>query len=169
MACSVNLSSYSLSDCFSSKGGIKTIWLAPYVEDAFTLSSAGTVTGFATGVTWYKQEMRRNQATLTSTYNYNEEAGSSYVSTEGTIVYSKMDKENRMNANALIKGDFIAVYRDANDSYIALGVEEPCKATAGEGATGQNREDANRYSITITDYNSNWPPMLDATAISALS
>ena len=72
MPCSQTLSSYSLSDCFSSRGGIKAVWVAPYVENGFTIGESGTVTGFSTGVTWFKQELHRNLASLTSTYNYDE-------------------------------------------------------------------------------------------------
>lgn len=168
MPCSVNISSYQLSDCFSSKGGIKAVWLAVYQEDAYTMSTAGTVTGFASGITWYKQELRRNQGSMTSTLNVNDESGLNEVQTDANIVYSKMQKEERMQVNAISKGDFLCVVQDANDSYFALGADEPCKASAGTGETGTAREDANRYSITITDHADNWPPLLDDAAINAL-
>ena len=169
MACSVNLSSYSLSDCFSNKGGLKTIWLAPYVENAFTIGSGDTVTGFASGITWYKQELSRNTTSLNSSLNVDDNSGANYVTTEATIVYRKMDKENRMNANAIAKGDMIAVVEDANGTYYALGVEEPVRASAGTGETGTDRGDANRYELTIQDYNSNFPQHLDASAIAQLN
>ena len=168
MACSVTITSYQLADCFSSRGGIKAVWAAPYVKDGYTMSTGDTVTGFSQSVTWYKQELRRNQGSMTSTLNVNDENGVSYVATEANIVYSKMQKEERINMNALTKGDFMLVVQDANDNYFALGQEEPCKASAGTGETGTARDDANRYSITLTDYNSNWPPLLDASAISLL-
>lgn len=168
MACSTTLSSYALGECFSSKGGVKTIWLAPYVENAFTIGTGGTVTGFATGITWYKQELHRNSTYLTSTLEVDDNSGLNEVVTEATIVYKKMQKENRMNANAIAKGDMIAVVRDANDTYFALGVEMACRASAGTGETGTDRGDSNRYELTIQDYNSEFPPILDAAAISAL-
>lgn len=168
MACSVTLTSYQLEGCFSSRGGIKAVWAAAYVKNAFTMSTGGTVTGFSTAVTWYKQELRRNQGSMTSTLNVNDDNGVSYVSTEAVIVYSKMQKEERIQMNCLTKGDFILVVQDANDNYFALGVEEPCKASSGSGETGTARDDANRYSISMQDFNSEWPPLLDASAISLL-
>lgn len=168
MACSVTISSYQLPDCFSSRGGIKAVWAAAYVPGGFLLSTGGTVTGFSGVTEWYKQELRRNQGSMTSTLNVNEDNGVSYVSTEAAIVYSKMQKEERMQMNALTKGDFMLVVQDANDSYFALGVEEPCKASSGTGETGTARDDANRYSISMQDYNSEWPPLLDDSAIQAL-
>ena len=168
MACSVNISSYALSNCFSSRGGVKAAWLAVYVPSAYTITSADTVSGFASGITWYKQELRHNTGSLTSTLNANDDNGTSYVTTEAVIVYSKMDKENRMNAAALTKGDFLCIIEDANGAFYALGEEEPVKALSGTGETGTARDDANRYQISVTDYNSTFPKMLDSAAIALL-
>lgn len=164
MACSVTLTSYSLSECFSSKGGLKTIWLAPYVKDAFVIGSGDTVTGFKSGITWYKQEVWRNTTSLESTLNVDDNSGLNEVTTLLTIVYRKMDKENRMNANAIAKGDFIAVAEDANGEFYALGVEEPCRSSSGTGTTGTNREDSNRFELQIEDHNSKYPQHLDKAA-----
>ena len=143
MPCSQTLASYQLSDCFSSRGGIKAVWVANYVENGYTLSSAGTVTAFNTGVTWYKQELNRNLASLTSTYNYDDNSRSSYVSTEATWQYLKMQKESRLQMNALAKSDLMVVVEDANGTYFALGVQEPVKVTTGTGESGTDRGDRN--------------------------
>lgn len=168
MACSVSLSNYQIGDCFSSKGGIKAIWVAVYQENAFLLSTGGTVTGFTDGITWYKQELRRGTGNMTSTYNYDEANGSSYVQTDAVIQYGKMQKESRIQMNALSKGDLLAVVEDCNGAYFALGVQEPVKATAGTGVTGTARTDGNYYEITLSDYNEEYPQHLDASAISLL-
>lgn len=168
MACSQTLASYQLSDCFSSRGGIKAVWVAPYVESGFTIGTGGTVSGFATGVTWFKQELHRNLASLTSTYNYDDNTRASYVSTEATWQYLKMQKESRLQMNALAKGDLMVVAEDANGTYFALGVQEPVKVTTGTGSSGVDRGDRNAYEVTVTDYNEDYPPILDASAISAL-
>ena len=169
MACSQTLSSYSLSDCFSSRGGIKAIWVAPYVENGFTIGESGTVTGFSTGVTWYKQELYRNLASLTSTYNYDDSTRASNVLTEATWQYLKMQKESRLQMNALSKSDLMAVAEDANGTYFALGVQEPVKVTTGTGSTGTDRGDRNAYEVTVSDYNEDYPPILDQSAIEKLS
>lgn len=168
MACSQTLTSYTIGDCFTSSGGIKKAWIGNYVDNAFTIDSAGTVTGFASGVTWYSQELRKQTGSLTSTYNYDESNGSSYVSTEAVIEYTRMNMENRLQANALIKGDFIMVLQDANNQYYALGTESPVHSTAGSGESGVNRSDKNAYVLTLTDESSVFPPMLSSTAISLL-
>lgn len=169
MACSVTLANYSLGECYSSKGGIVTVWVGVYQDNAFDITSAGTVSDFASGVTWYKQELRRNTGSMTSTFNYDEVNGSSFVQTDAVFQYGKMDKENRIQMNALSKGDLIAVVKDSNNNYYALGTEEAVKATAGTGQTGTNRSDGNYYEITLSDYRSDYPPILDSTAIEKLS
>ena len=169
MACSQTLSSYSLSDCFSSRGGIKAIWVAPYVENGFTIGESGTVTGFSTGVTWYKQELHRKLASLTSTYNYDDSTRASYVLTEATWQYLKMQKESRLQMNALSKSDLMAVAEDANGTYFALGVQEHVKVTTGTGSTGTDRGDRNAYEVTVSDYNEDYPPILDQSAVEKLS
>lgn len=168
MACAISLSNYNVGDCFSSKGGIKAAWVGVYQDDAFTITSADTVSGFASGITWYKQELRKNTGSLTSTYNYDEANGSSFVQTDVVLVYSKMQKESRIQMNALSLGDLILVVEDANGVYYALGTEEPVKATAGTGETGTGRSDRNAYEITLSDYCSKYPAILDDSAIAAL-
>lgn len=168
MPCSQTLASYKLSDCFSSRGGIKAVWAAPYVVDGFTMGESGTVTGFSTGVTWFKQELHRNLASLTSTYNYDDSTRSSYVATEATWQYLKMQKESRLQMSALSKSDLMVVVEDANGTYFALGQQEPVKVTNGTGSTGTDRGERNAYEVTVTDFNEDYPPILDQSAIEKL-
>lgn len=168
MPCSQTLASYKLSDCFSSRGGIKAVWAAPYVENGFTIGESGTVTGFSAGVTWLKQELHRNLGSLTSTYNYDDSTRSSYVSTEATWQYLKMQKESRLQMSALAKSDLMVVVEDANGTYFALGIQEPVKVTTGTGSTGTDRGERNAYEVTVTDFNEDYPAILDQSAIEKL-
>ena len=168
MACSVSLSTYKFGDCFSSKGGIKNLWIAVYEDNAYVISSADTVSDFSSAITWYKQELKRNVGSLTSTYNYDDANGSSYIQTDVVIVYPKMAKESRLQMNALSLGDLMAVVEDANGVFYALGAEEPVKKTAGTGETGTERGDRNAYEATLSDYSSVYPRILDDTAIAKL-
>lgn len=168
MPCSQTLASYKLSDCFSSRGGIKAVWAAPYVENGFTIGESGTVTGFSASVTWLKQELHRNLGSLTSTYNYDDSTRSSYVSTEATWQYLKMQKESRLQMSALAKSDLMVVVEDANGTYFALGIQEPVKVTTGTGSTGTDRGERNAYEVTVTDFNEDYPAILDQSAIEKL-
>ena len=169
MPCSVTLSTYSIGDCFSSKGGIKALYIANYVENAVSATTSGeTISAFASGITWYKQELRKNTGSMTSTLSIDEANGSNLVQTDVVVEYTKMQKESRIQMNALAIGDLMAVVVDANGKYYFLGEEEPVKATAGTGETGTNRTDKNAYTATLSDYNSHFPKMLDDSAIEQL-
>lgn len=169
MACSVTLSSYSLGECFSQKGGVSTIWVANYVDDAYTTTTGGTISGISTGVTFYKIEVRKNTSSMSSTLNVDDANGTSYVQTDAVIEFTKMMKESRILMAALSKGDLLVVVKDANGAYYGLGEEEPVKATAGDGNTGTDRGDKNAYTVTLSDYNSSFPKFLDDSAIAQLS
>lgn len=71
--------------------------------------------------------------------------------------------------NALSKSDLMAVAEDANGTYFALGVQEPVKVTNGTGSTGTDRGERNAYEVTVSDYNEDYPPILDQSAVEKLS
>lgn len=167
MACSVTLSNYSLGECFSSLGGIKAVWVANYVENAVSATTSGeTISSFVSGITWYKQELRKNTGSMTSTLNVSENAN--YVSTEVVIEYTKMQKESRIQMNALSKGELMLVVLDRNGNYYFLGEEEAVTASAGDGQTGTNKDDKNAYSWTGKDECSHYPRLLEDSAVAQL-
>ena len=63
----------------------------------------------------------------------------------------------------------MGVVEDANGTYFALGQQEPVKVTNGTGSTGADRGERNAYEVTVTDFNEDYPPILDQTAIEKLS
>lgn len=167
MGCSVTLSNYSLGDCFTNMGGVKTIWIANYQDDAVSATTSGdTISEFASGITWYKQELTKNTCSITSSLQANE--NSRYVNTEVYIEYTKMQKESRLQMGALSKGDLMAVVLDKNGNYWFVGDDEPCTASAGSGESGVNRDDKNFYSVTLSTSSEKWPMALEETAIAQL-
>lgn len=166
MPCSVTLSTYSLGNCFSNKGGIKTIYIANYVENAVSATTSGeTISSFVSGITWYKQELRRGTGSMTSSYAYDDGNGSSLWTTEAVIEYTKMQKENRLIANALAIGDIMMVVVDNNGEAYFLGEELPVRCNTGTGETGSALSDKNAFSMTATDECSHSPRMLDDSAL----
>ena len=55
-----------------------------------------------------------------------------------------------------------------NGKYWFLGQEEFVSATAGTAATGVNRTDGNKYTITLTDYSSSYPYEVTPTIVADL-
>lgn len=164
MACNT-IKSFDMDMCVSNLGGVKNIWLANYVEDAATIATSGdtegTVTAFASGVTWQKYPMRKNVASMTSTLNVGDE-GSSYVSTEISMVFSRMDTPKRLAVVALAIGECMALVEDANGNLWFCGKDNPLGCTAGTGETGTAKGDPNHYTVVLTDESLEYPHQVSA-------
>ena len=170
MACNT-IREFTYDACTPNIGGIKNIWLANYVEDAATIKTDadgnklvdGSVSAFTTGVTWQKYPMRKNTCSMTSTIN-NTTDGASYVTTELSMVFSKMEAQKRIAIQALAIGECMAVVEDSNGEMWFLGADAPLTATSGGGETGTAKGDANRYTLVLTDESYGLPYTLDTAA-----
>lgn len=159
-----------LDACSPNIGGIKNIWLADYKEGAATITKAegadkndlvdGSVSAFDESVKWKKYEMRKNTASMTSTLN-NSTDGASYVTTELSMVFSRMEAQKRISIQALAIGQCMAAVEDSNGTMWFLGADAPLTATAGAGETGTAKGDANRYTLTLTDESLGFPYTID--------
>lgn len=172
----MNCTSASLSgltlDCATSKGGIKEVYLAPFVASAATAfkeavpdaTSASTLTG----VTWYKYEFRRNTGSMTSTLNVDDANGTNYVSTDLVLQFNRMDMKKWLEMKSLSLNELIACVVDCNNQVWLLGLDEPVVASAGTGQTGQNKTDGNFYQITLQanddTYPANWVGQLPSVS-----
>ena len=87
-------------DCTTSLGGIKTVYIANYgdVTNVATDESTGMVTGItmADGATFKPYQFRKQTGSMTSTLNVDETAGINYVSTELSLVFTKMETAKRV-------------------------------------------------------------------------
>lgn len=149
MACSKVLSGLT-HDCDSNMGGVKAIWIAPYTADSATVAEE-VITEISNSADYKYYAFRKGAASLTKTANIDAANGIAYVSSELLVNFSKMDTTKRIEMNALLLSDVSVIVKDNNGKYWFLGYNEPVNATAGTGATGQAKTDANQYSITLTD------------------
>lgn len=162
-------------DCEGSVGGIVEVYVAKYgdvtsVAVADSGDSKSMVTGItmASGTSYYVYQFRKNTGSMTSTLNVTDD-GNVYVSTELSLVFSKMETKKRIEMNALATQDLAIIVKDANGKYWYLGETEPVNASAGEGATGTNRTDSNHYQITFTALSPNFLPEVLGSVIEGLS
>ena len=167
MACNtIKALSYDL--CTNNLGGIKNIWLANYKENAATVEAeANEVSDFAEGVTWYKYPIRKGTASMTSTYNTSTD-GASYVSTELSIVFTRMETQKRVAMTSFALAEAMAVVEDSNGKYWFLGKDAPITLTAGGGETGTAKGDRNAYTATFTDESLTFPYEVAASVGNAL-
>lgn len=167
MACNtIKALSYDL--CTNNLGGIKNIWLANYKENAATVEAeANEVSGFAADVTWYKYPIRKGTASMTSTYNTSTD-GASYVSTELSLVFTRMETQKRVAMTSFALAEAMAVVEDSNGKYWFLGKDAPITLTAGGGETGTAKGDRNAYTATFTDESLTFPYEVTASAAQKL-
>lgn len=161
MACSCTNQTIAglCKDCEGSLGGIVTVYLANYKDSIFTVTS-GAVSAVDSAVSFYEYQFRKNTGSMTSTLNIDPANGVNFVQTDLNLVFSRMETKKRIEMAALSVGQLAGIVKDANGKYYALGVSEPLEASAGDGQTGTARTDGNRYSITLTDNQESFPPLI---------
>lgn len=143
--------------CDTSMGGIIEVAIANYDPAIFTLSTDTVSASVEAPVKWYGFRFRKGTSSMNSTLNIDDANGVNYVSTELTMIFGKMDTAKRLAIAGLAAGEVVAVVKDANGKYWALGKDEPVTASAGEGVTGTARGDGNHYSITLLDNSTTFP------------
>lgn len=171
MSSCANIKQFTYDACEGNIGGVKKVWVAnyidnpvSYVDDSDTGSTAGVITGWtsaASAATWYEYNFRKNTASMTSTLNVNDN-GSSYVSTELNLVFSRMAADKRAAIVALVLSDAMAIVEDCNGNRWFLGETNPVNVSAGTGETGTAKADNNAYSVTLTDDNDRFPRQLSS-------
>lgn len=176
--CSSLLSLAGISrDCCPNIGGIKTVFLARYedidsvtkVEDSGS-ENAGYVTAISlkSGAKWYEYQFRKNTGSMTSTLNVNDDTGNTYISTEISLVFGRMDTAKRIEMTALTVTPVVAVVIDSNDIAWYVGFDDYVSASAGTGETGVNKEDRNAYTLTLSADSTDWPYELSDAAVEAV-
>ena len=158
MACTAYALKGITNDCSTSKGGIREIYIADWQKDLFTVGdSDGTVTTLKSEVQWYKYYIKKNTSSFTSTATIDLANGVNFVSTELTLVFTKMETSKRLEMSALTLNDVAVLVIDANGKAWCLGKDNPVNASAGTAETGVSASDGNKYTITLTDESDTFP------------
>lgn len=168
--CGIN--SLTLTDihreCRNNLGGVKDIWIIS--EDNvnnITLDDASetvkTIT-LAESATFSHWQFNPETASMNSTLNLDNAAGTLYVSTELALQFSKMESVKRLQIKAATIGNFKVVVRDNNDKLFLLGYDNPVYATAATATTGTAMADLNGYTMTLTDLSKDIPMEISMTS-----
>ena len=158
----MSCTSYTLkgitNDCSTSKGGIREVYIADWQKDLFVLGeTSDTVASLKPDAKFYKFFVKKNTSSFTSTATIDLANGVNYVSTELSLVFTKMETSKRLEMSALLLNDVAVLVVDANNKVWCLGKDNPVNATAGTGETGTAATDGNKYSITLTDESDTFP------------
>lgn len=169
--CNQTLAGISL-DCTNSLGGIKTVYIANYgdVTEIEIDEASGQITGvtMSASAKFKPYQFRKQTGSMTSTLNVDETAGINYVSTELSLVFTKMETAKRLEMTALAKAQLAVIVKDSNNKYWYLGKDDYVSSTAGSGNTGTAKGDSNNYSLTLTDESDTYPFEITEAAVLAV-
>ena len=158
MSCTAYTLKGITNDCSTSKGGIREVYICDWAKDLFTVgASDNTVTALKADAQFYKYYIKRNTSSFTSTATIDLANGVNYVSTELTLVFSKMETSKRVEMSALLLNDVAVIVVDSNNKAWCLGLNNPVIATAGTGESGTSATDGNKYTLTLTDESDTFP------------
>lgn len=156
-------------DCEGSKGGIKAVWLAPYVESNKPTVTDNVITEIPGKNDFKKYYFRKNTATMTSTLTVDDQNGVHYVDTELQLTFTRMEAAKRVEIEAMCLADMVAIVADSNGEYWYFGYDEPVAANGGTGQTGQAKGDGNFYQITLKDESNAYPYPISKTLVTDLA
>lgn len=166
MACL--LTSGRTEPCNDGAGGIAKIYLADYLEDAFTIS-AGAVTAIAVGVTEvFGYELRANNNKFNEALVTDKNTGSR-VNTQTLEV--RLKKQDVASANELMLLSAARPYiivKGNDGTHKLMGATEGCDLTGSNIDSGNARGDFNGYDLTFTAEELLLAPFLDSATITAL-
>ena len=181
MACTQTLNGIIL-DCETSVGGIKEVYIAHYEDVVGKLTVGSTITVDDETVTlpgdmitaidaagkFKRYQFRKQTGSMTSTLNVDEVAGINYVSTELSLVFTKMETKKRVEIAAMAVGQLSVIVKDGNNKFWFLSFDDYVSSTAGSGNTGTAKGDSNNYSITLKDESDSYPYEVHPSIIEAL-
>ena len=173
-------------DCSHSLGGIKAVYIANYndVTDIKYNASTGSTTGstsgatytgdtitgitMASGTTFKPYQFRKQTGSMTSTLTVDETAGVNYVSTELSLVFTKMETKKRIELSALSVGQLAVIVEDSNGTFWYLGKDDYVSATSGTGQSGVAKGDGNSYNIVLRDESDTYPYEITKEAVESV-
>lgn len=162
--CSITLKGIDFS-CKDSVGGLKRIWLADWIAAGAKITS-DRYTATATAFKLYL--IRTGNGSMNSTLNADEANGTVFVQTDLNFRITKLTEDSRKEVAEILKGNVAAIVEDNVGNYWGLGAEHPLTLSAGSVNTGAAMGDFAGYDITVQDYNSTLPYLVDETVITAL-
>ena len=154
-------------DCTNSMGGIKTVYIANYGDVADVAVEGDEITGITMvdGATFKPYQFRKQTGSMTSTLTADETAGINYVSTELSLVFTKMETAKRLEIAALSIGQLAVIVEDCNGMFHYLGKDDYVSASAGGATTGTAKGDQNAYTLTLKDESVTYPLLVAKTAV----
>jgi hypothetical protein len=152
--------------CKNSIGGLGSLFLFNFVENPFTVASgvSTAINPELTDVFEYKIEGDGNN--VSESYVSDRNSGTSVNTQTLTIVLKKISATSSAQLNLLTQGFPMAVVKDRNGVYHALGIDDGIDFTVVQ-STGGAKTELNGYTLTGTATTKELSPKLDSATITA--
>lgn len=155
-------------------GGVSAVYIANRADVTSATVETGTVTAItmATSKKFQTYLHRKNAAvSMTSDKSGDDAAGTHIVTTNINLVFAGMDSDKRIEMDALLSGQFVAIVKDRNGRYwmpVVPPNDDYMAASAGQATTGAAASDANQYTLTLTSETNHMPYEVEAAAVSSV-
>jgi hypothetical protein len=136
MACA--LTQDLLLDCRDSIGGLKQMFAMPFDDLATVTETAGVVTALTkdTGKKFWKWELPRETAEMTSDIQANEQNGSLFYNHTAKIAINKLSSQMRNEVMLIAKNRLVMVGEDMNGKFWLIGKQRGVSVKGGKIGTG---------------------------------
>lgn len=164
-------------DCTNSMGGIKSVWVGNYGdingqptldETTGEINQIDFVSGKTFDTVFKPYQFRKQTGSMSSTLTADETTGVNFVTTELSLVFTKMEKNKRLELTALSIGQLVVIVEDCNGEYYYLGYDDYVSTSAGGGNTGTSKTDSNAYTLTLKDESTTYPYLVNKTYMQTL-
>lgn len=165
MAC--DITSGRTKPCKNSLAGTSKVFFINYVEDAFTVAN-GVATAINPLVTEvFQYDLTGEGNSLAQSMVSDKTAGTTVNTQTLTLALQRISKEDNHQFNLLAYGFPIAVVKDRNGLYHAVGISEGIDFTVAP-TTGAAKADFNGYNLTGTAMEGQLAPILSVETVTAL-
>lgn len=165
MAC--DITSGRLRACKEFVGGLETIYLINYVADSFTVVGGGAtaINPLVTAV--YEYEIDGDTHNLVENFVSSKDNGTAVNTQTLTFMLKGTNATTSAQLNTLIYGKVIAIAKDRNGNYKALGIDDGMDFSV-DNTTGAAKTDMNGYTLTGVATTKALAPILDSATVSAM-
>jgi len=152
--------------CKQGLGGLGKLYLFNFVENPFTVTA-----GVATAInplltTVFEYELEGDGNNVAESLVSDRNSGTSLNTQTLTVVLKKIDAVTSAEMNLLAYGFPMAVVKDRNGIFHAIGTDDGIDFTVVQ-STGGAKGDLNGYTLTGVSTTGSLSPKLDATTVTA--
>jgi hypothetical protein len=161
---SCDLASGRLRPCKQSLGGLGKLFLFNYVENPFTIVDGVCTAINADLTTVFEYEIEGDGNNVSESLLPDRNSGTSVNTQTTTIVLKKIDATSSAQLNLLAYGFPMAVVKDRNGVYHAIGIDDGIDFTVVQ-STGGAKTELNGYTLTGVSTTGALSPKLDGDTV----